>query len=212
MGYVGGKIAGHTGTAQCNRKVFALRKERLQNKQRIGGSTSVNTSKNTFQRQPIIRTNSRYRKSVAERLTQIFVGIVRLTLLLLVPIFFYQHWDKVSIEAYTQRTARLTHQEKVDFKTADRKNAFRLAMLYGQAHWEKGYLEEAQTEFVRALKISPYDEAANLGLTRVLVERCVQYNQNCMEAEAYLIFLSNLKNIDATELINLQMILKKNKL
>lgn len=59
-------------------------------------------------------------------------------------------------------------------------------MLYGDAHFQKGHLYEAQVEIHRALKILPTDARANWLMTQILVHRCVTTDQVCAEAEAYL--------------------------
>lgn len=209
-GYSGCKISGHSGTDFKHKKGFAIRKENLKRCQRLGVKNTFNSSKYQLQKQPIYRTSELFKTTVSEYLLRIITTLLIVCLLGAVVVFAKKHGHHYSLDYYSTYQSKAVATQQMRFKNNDHRRAFNLAIYYGQAYLESGYLAEAQIEIVRALKILPKSSTANFLMTKVLVHRCLTEEQVCTEAEEYLNALSIFEDIDKTEVEKLGVLFKNN--
>ena len=69
----------------------------------------------------------------------------------------------------------------------------------GEKYLSYNRFEDAQIEFGIAIKISPSNKAAYIGLTKTLIKKCAYLEKNCTDAEDYIVFLIKSKFISEEE-------------
>ncbi|MFK7933622.1 MAG: hypothetical protein AB8G22_08930 [Saprospiraceae bacterium] len=180
-----GKISGHSGTEFKHRKGFAQRKAQLSHRQRLGGGVVYEKKEFQFEKQPVVHFDKRYGKSSLEKISHLLIYVIFAVLLTLCLAVAKEIPDVSGALSVTPKSLEITTFHP-SFESAEHENAFQIALQYGEAHFLKGHLYEAQTEIHRALEILPKSAKANRLMTQILVHRCVTMNEVCTEAEAYL--------------------------
>lgn len=83
-------------------------------------------------------------------------------------------------------------------------DAYHSWVMSGDYWLDAHLLEEAQKNYMQALKIYPNGKNANLGLTKVLLLTCANAGKYCQEAENYLERLKSSKKYSDIQIMEIE--------
>ena len=191
MGYSGGfKIPGHTGTDFKHRKVFS----------------QYDSTKNAIYSQPLGHSNDlkpklepqkfriKNEKSKSEAIIRLLVFLAFFSLLGF-GFFSFNYLLSEAFNSSSPRSQLLLEQ----YQKNERNSGYSMLVATGKQYYKAGKLDDAQAEFIRAIKIKEYGKSAWLGLTNVLNEKCRLYNQYCDEAKENEEFINEIGFLKSTQ-------------
>lgn len=166
MGYVGGKIPGHTGAQQKHKKVFARRKQWAKGR-------------------PLAGSGEEGKRSVVGKyqLQNTGGGLSDWIFLLLGGLLIGAGCWWGSAINYSPDGSQIVIEQKPQNFTKEEIHAYNfLVKSGGNSLIAKDY-RVAAYEFNQALKIAPYGKEARLGLVKTLTLNCAEYHEFCDRVE-----------------------------
>lgn len=195
MGYVGGRVPGHSGTQFKHRKGFAVAKQHLQERQKrqsmaVSSSRSIPSSPKTSGRVFILW-----------RLILI-LAILAAVIIGIQPFWngFNDYREGLSAETVIVRSSPAVVEEALPKEPV---------LGPAQRFLRHGEVYKAQQLFQLATEAYPYHYDSNVGLAASLVFQCVDYNDNCERAREYLNFCFQLHGNEVVYLLALEKKLER---
>jgi hypothetical protein len=174
------RIPGHSGADFKHRKPFIKIKEHLNKRKR-----AASVYKKSFSSSSLKTAKSKFSKNDVSHKLLKWISAAILVVLCLSIFFLAENVARsVITDLGTDRrksTDFVDHQKIKAFN-----NAYFVLTTTGNAYLEGNMLDEAQTEFARALKINKRGKLAILGMTKTLMKKCAQEGKYCEEANEYL--------------------------
>lgn len=191
MGFPGHfKIPGHSGTDFKHRKAFS----KVKAYQKTRKSVRKHIASSKFGDPGIVSQLQEARTSKANTFaTYLSIGSkLFFALALLTTFVLGMNW------VLNRPISISPEPENLAFKK-ELRDAYHVLVTTGNNFLLGGSLDEAQSEFVRAIKIDEYGELARIGLTKVLAKKCELYNEFCEEAVQQKDFLKEMGYLSEEE-------------
>lgn len=176
MGYVGGKIPGHTGTQFKHKKVFSKIKKKL----KFDGKSS----------KPILVKRETYEDDPIAKAFRVIVGLISSVVLLSLLLIVLWSIGNIKLHRNQLSTSFLNEIEKKENKEA-------AIMLYNSAesYYNSGYYDAAQNEIQRILNIYPTNSQAIELMSDILKKQCELKNIFCDSAKDYEAYLKQTEKL-----------------
>ena len=171
MGYCGGKIQGHSGTQFKHREAFSKIYNYHKSKTFSKNKTIINQY--SERSASTILINSPRNSSIK---------ILKIIALILISLLIIKSVKLLNSKTSTYLKGKqeiLDRKNKIDESEMERYN---LLIKSGYKSLKIDQLNDAQTDFVRALRIHEYGKEARFGLISVLNKQCNQNGKFCRDA------------------------------
>ncbi len=194
MGFSGCHIAGHSGTANKNRKAFAAIRKHNDSTSSEKKTIRIKVANNKLS--PNKKTISKYKQSSLEKVVKYGFQL---------PLFLIATFVLVKLICYTAVSLNtdLNNASKNVLLLEDQisldRHAYAIFVKDGKRHMKFEEYKNAQRAFEFALNINPTRIDARVEYTKVLQKRCELENRYCEEAEANYNYLKQLNHVTNDE-------------
>lgn len=185
-----GKIAGHSGTDFKPKKAYFSKKMPYPSK--------------TKKEYPTITTNykptaSVFNQNKYDRWIKLGLGLPAFLIFVALIGFGIQFYGN-PLRTYTNTYGNRTKVAVQKNKEAEYRNAYNIFMDEGNMYLNAKEWDAAQAAYYHILKMDKYDIAANIGLTKTLLQKCKQYQELCETADEYVHFLQKMNYASKEEI------------
>lgn len=183
-----GKIPGHSGTAQKNKRGFE--EVRQMNKKQARTKGTGYSNKNYY---------------LPKRSRQYLIWGSAAIALVAVVWFGWMIFDNVTttIDSKLAQTSRIEQVRQQQINIAKQRN-YNSLLRSAESYMKRDYWTWARQEYEQALKIFPNGLEANMGITKALTRLCQEKGLYCTEADQYFQFTLALDDIQAQQILELE--------
>jgi len=192
------KIPGLSGPDFKNRKAFLKIKEYHRKKQRVNSSEEKNYKPNKSNQYP----SNKYEVKKTDRIINLTIKLPIFLIIVFVSIAilknFINHYFTIIDNSDKQLITAVKKRKK-----EEKKDAYNLLTRSGNYYLSSNKLDEAQSEFTRALNVHKYGKSARIGLTKTLIQKCKQKQILCEEIQPNLNFIKEMNFLSDDEIVAL---------
>ncbi len=191
MGFSGSKISGHSGTSFKHRKAFVKIKEYYNKNKKVSRNKSnekeISEKEGGCQRE--------YKVKKFDKVINLGFKLPLFIVFTIALIIVGKNYTRALSKSFLENRSNAQIERALNDKI-ESENAYRVLTRTGFDYLRYEQLNEAQSEFTRALKINSYGKEARIGLTKVLEKKCNLYGEFCKEAELNLEYLKQMNYLE----------------
>lgn len=184
-----GKIPGHSGTDFKNRQPYFGQEMPYKKTERISRS-----------RKPSEHTASAFKQDKYDRWVQIGFGLPMFLAFVFLAGFGIQYYARIIHDTFIGTDQNIPHRIHDAELLQKRNDSYQFLLAEGEAYLEIQDWDEAQRAFLAAFHFFEYGKQANIGLTKVLLQKCKYDKASCDWAADYTQFLVKMEYATASEI------------